>query len=281
MAQDSDRLIRFLLPCAFVRGAIIRAEHIVNDAKTIHGLNGAVAETFGSALIASILLLSNSKGGVRQVLQLDASDAQLQAPVRRILAEARPGMVRGFLNWGESGTESKDQNEDGFSAWMGSPVQTSVVRDLGFGQPYISTIEHDSNYMADHILHFLTQSAQVQSDIILHGNLGIMLEAMPGCDQEHWFKAVEALASISNERLETEQPEALLKSFEVLDCKVVSDDCYAYQCGCSPEKMAGALQTIDPEELESLADESGNVTLSCQYCNQSYLVDITTMNSSE
>ncbi|HKI59617.1 MAG TPA: Hsp33 family molecular chaperone HslO, partial [Mariprofundaceae bacterium] len=141
MAKNSDRLIRFLLPGAFARGAIIRAEHIINDAKSIHGLNGAVAEIFGSALIASILLLSNSKGGVRQVLQLDASDEQLQAPVRRILAESRPGMVRGFLNWGESGTESRNRNEDGFSSWMGSPVQTSVVRDLGFGQPYISTIE--------------------------------------------------------------------------------------------------------------------------------------------
>ena len=281
MAKNSDRLIRFLLPGAFARGAIIRAEHIVNDAKTIHGLNGDVAEIFGSALIASILLLSNSKGGVRQVLQLDASDEQLQAPVRRILAEARPGMVRGFLNWGESGSESRDWHENGFSAWMGSPVRTSVVRDLGFGQPYISTIEHDSNYLADHILHFLTQSAQVQSDIILHGNLGIMLEAMPGCDQEHWFKAVEALATISNERLETEKPEALLQCFEALDCKIVSDDCYAYQCGCSPEKMATALHTIDPQELESLADESGNVTLSCQYCNHAYLVDITNIKGHE
>lgn len=274
MAPKNDPLIRFLLPDAFARGAIIRAENIVSEANTIHGLNGSVAEMFGKALIASILLLSNSKGGVRQVLQLDASDEQLQAPVRRILAESRSGTVRGFLNWGEIGTESRDRHENGFSAWMGSPVQTSVVRDLGFGQPYISTIEHDSNYLADHILHFLTQSAQVQSDIILHKDLGIMLEAMPGCDQEHWFKAVEALATISNNQLETEQPEALLQCFESLGCKIVSEEPYAYQCGCNPEIMAAALENIDPEELQSLADNSGAVTLSCQYCNQSYHVNI-------
>lgn len=279
MAPDSDPLIRFLLPGAFARGAIIRAEHIVSDAGTIHGLNGAVAEIFGKALIASILLLSNSKGGVRQVLQLDASGEQLQAPVRRILAEARPGMVRGFLNWGESGMESRDAHGNGFSAWMGSPVQTSVVRDLGFGQPYISTIEHDSDYLADHILHFLTQSAQVQSDIVLHKDLGIMLEAMPGCDQVHWFKAVEAMATISNDAFEKDQPKELLNRFESLDCKIVSEEPYAYQCHCQPEMMMAALEGIDQEELQSLADESGNVTLSCQYCNRSYLVDITTMNN--
>ncbi len=278
MAENEDRLIRFLLPGAFVRGAVIRAEHIVSDATAIHGLNGSVAEVFGNVLIASILLLSNSKGGVRQVLQLDASSEQLQAPVRRILAESRPGMVRGFLNWGERGTESRDLNEVGFSAWMGCPVQTSVVRDLGFGQPYISTIEHDSNYLADHILHFLTQSAQIQSDIILYGNLGLMIEAMPGCDQAHWFKAVEALATISNEALERGRPEELLQCFESLDCKIVSQEPYAYHCNCHPETMAAALQNIDQEELESLADDSGNVTLSCQYCNQSYHIDITTMD---
>ena len=278
MATKNDRLIRFLLPEAFARGAIIRANHIVSDATAIHGLNGSVAELFGKALIASVLLLSNSKGGVRQVLQLDASSEQLHAPVRRILAESRPGMVRGFLNWGESGTERRDRHEDGFSSWMGSPVQTSVVRDLGFGQPYISTIEHNSDYLADHILHFLTQSAQVQSDIVLHKDLGIMIEAMPGCDQEHWFKAIEALASISNERLESERPEDILQCFESLGCKVVSDEPYAYQCGCKPEIMAAALENIDQEELESLADDSGNVPLSCQYCNRSYLVDISGMS---
>lgn len=281
MAPKNDQLIRFLLPAAFARGAIIRAEHIVSDANTIHGLNGAVAEIFGKALISSILLLSNSKGGVRQVLQLDASGEQLQAPVRRILAESRPGMVRGFLNWGEIGTESKERHENGFSAWMGNPVQISVVRDLGFGQPYISTIEHSSDYLADHILHFLTQSAQVQSDIILHGNIGIMVEAMPGCDQEHWFKGIEALATISNERLETDQPEDLLQCFESLGCKIVSEEPYVYQCGCSPEIMAAALENIDLEELQSLADDSGAVTLSCQYCNQSYRVDISTMFGDE
>ncbi len=281
MAPNSDPLIRFLLPGAFARGAIIRAEHIVSDATAIHGLNGSVAEIFGKALIASILLLSNSKGGVRQVLQLDASSEQLQAPVRRILAESRPGMVRGFLNWGESGTESRDLHENGFSAWMGSPVQTSVVRDLGFGQPYISTIEHDSDYLADHILHFLAQSAQIQSDIILHKDLGIMLEAMPGCDQEHWFKAVEAMATINNDTLEKSLPKELLHCFESLDCKVVSEEPYAYRCSCHPDTMAAALANIDEEELQSLADESGNVTLSCQYCNQSYLVNITSMNGNE
>ncbi len=274
MDERKDRLIRFLLPQAHTRGAIIRASHIVEDASLLHGLNRAPAEVLGKALIASILLLSVSKGGTRQVLQLDSHPGQPQMPISRILAEARPGMVRGYLNWGDEGAIVKSDRDEHLAAWMGRPIRTTVVRDLGIGQPYISSIEHDSDYMADHILHFLTQSAQIQSDVILCGDLGILIEAMPGCDQEHWFKAVEALARIPQERLKTEEPEAIVQQLTGLDCKVVGEDNYIYRCGCSADSLVAALHTLPAEQLREIADEAGRVTLSCQYCNENYEVDI-------
>jgi len=275
MADNEDRLIRFLLPGAQARGAFIRAAHIVDKAGEIHGLQGEPAALFGQSLIASILLLSGSKGGMRQVLQLDSQSGQ-NTPVKRILAEARPGMVRGYLDWNELGLH--DDSAAGITAWMGKPLRTSVVRDLGFGQPYISTIEHDSDFLADHILHFMTQSAQIQSDVVLYGNVGLLLEAMPGSDQEHWFRAVELLASISNETLTQESPEKLLQRFKSLDCKIVGEDRYAYRCNCKPESMAAALHNIPADQLTDLAGESGIVTLSCQYCNNSYELDISTLD---
>ncbi len=48
MADNTDRLIRFLLPQGRCRGAIIRAENIVADAAHLHGLhndNGKIALT--------------------------------------------------------------------------------------------------------------------------------------------------------------------------------------------------------------------------------------------
>ncbi len=276
MVEKQDRLIRFLLPEAHARGAIIRAENIVNRANELHGFSGSPSEIFGKALIASILLLSVSKGGVRQVLQFDCND-QTQTPISRILAEAKAGTVRGFLNWSESGPQSRVHHDAGISAWMGKPIRTSVVRDLGIGQPYISTIEHDSDYMADHILHFLHQSAQIQSDVIIQGDIGILLEAMPGSDQEHWFRAVDAMAKISNEALETASIEEILQKFDSVGCKIVGEDSYAYRCGCRAETMVAALRTIPDEQLQELVDEHGKLTLSCQYCNKSYKVDPNTI----
>ncbi|ATX81790.1 Redox-regulated molecular chaperone, HSP33 family [Mariprofundus ferrinatatus] len=273
IATEPDQLTRFLLPDAFTRGAIIRGDGIVREAMRVHGLNGPAADLFGQTLVASILLLSISKGGMRQVLQLDAA-VDSAAPLRRLLSEARPGAVRGYVSWQEEKTALRYVEHSGLGSWMGSPVRLSTVRDMGVGHPYISTIEHASDHLADQLIHYLNQSVQIRADIILHGDLGLMIEAMPGCDEEHWFKAVEAMAKIPNTILERESTESILSHFSTLNCKVVGSDSYAYRCDCSREKMQAALDGISKEQLEELADEQGKVTLSCQYCDNFYALEI-------
>ncbi|MDQ6955947.1 MAG: Hsp33 family molecular chaperone HslO [Mariprofundaceae bacterium] len=274
MAENTDTLIRFLLPEAHTRGAIIRGTNIVEKAIAIHGLSGIPAEMMSKTLLASIVLLSVSKGGIRQVLQLDSHPSQPHAPIRRILAEARPGHVRGYLNWQENHAGHRNKQETGISAWMGRPLHISTVRDMGFGTPYVSTIEHDSEYLADHILHYLNQSVQVQADIILTPNLALFIEAMPGCQESSWFEAVKAMAAISDDALQNDKPETVLHAFDDLKCKIVGHDGYSYECGCSIEKMANALTGFAHDELQDLVDDQGNVTVSCQYCSNHYSISL-------
>jgi len=274
----NDKLTRFLLADAHARGAIIRGTHIIAEAKRIHGLNGPVATLFGQTLLASILLLSISKGGIRQVLQLDATT---QAPVKRFLTEARAGFVRGYLNWQEEEPLLRFEQDDHIGSWMGSPVRLSTVRDLGVGQPYVSTIENDSDFLADHLLHYLSQSVQIRADIILFGDMAIMIEAMPGCDEEHWFAAVEAMAKIPNDTLASADTASILSYFDELRCKIAGTDSYVYQCDCSEEKMAAALVSIPAAQLHELADEQGLVTASCQYCDKHYSLKPETINNPE
>ncbi len=270
MVKVEDELIRFLLPKAKVRGAIIRGEHITKQAIHIHGLQDEPATLFGQVLLASIMLLSISKGGVRQVLQLDATDAQ--APVQRMQAECRSGAVRGYVQW-QSGVAAHVEGH-GIAAWMGKNMLLSTVRDLGVGQPYVSTIQHDSDWLAEHLIHYLAQSVQVEADMVLHDDMALMLEAMPGCDDHAWFEAVESLAKISNARLAQDTPDQILQHFEHLGCQVVGRDMYAYQCLCTDANMAQVLEGMPSEALQDLADEKGNITLSCQYCKRASQVNI-------
>jgi len=266
MADNTDRLIRFLLPQGQCRGAIIRAENIVQEGSRLHGLSGSPAGLFGQGLIASILLLSISKGGLRQVLQLDGEGG----PVSRLLAECGNNAVRGYMQWTDQASQQPESNGD--LDWLGHHIKLSTVRDLGVGQPYVSTIEAGSPYMADVLIQYLSQSVQIRADIILQDDLGLMIEAMPGCDDGHWFRAVEAMAGISQEKLEA-SPEAILESFASLGCKTVGVDEYGYRCRCNPEIMAQAISAMPAEDLHGLRNDDGNITLTCRYCNTSYEMD--------
>ena len=262
-----DQLIRFLLPAAQTRGAIIRADHLRAEACRIHGLvegkMHAPGELFAQTLIASILLLSISKGGVRQVLQLDGSGG----PITRILAETRSGAVRGYMEWTE-GVSVQGSSASPIS-WLASPVTISTVRDPGYGQPYISSVQSSSEYLADMLVDYLHTSVQIRADVLLHGDTGMLIEAMPGCGEEEWFSAIEAMAAIPEARLD-DDPELILQGFAELGMRIIGRDEYAWHCGCDAEKMARALAGMSPEELQDLKDEQGRITVSCRYCGASH-----------
>ncbi|MDQ6986932.1 MAG: Hsp33 family molecular chaperone HslO [Mariprofundaceae bacterium] len=273
LSSDSptDPLFRFLLPGARVRGAIICAHHLRAETCHVHGLNeedhNSPGELFAQTLIASMLLLSISKGGVRQVLQLDGH----QGPVTRMLGETRGNTVRGYIDWNEgvSSPPLSQNNHPSPLAWLGSPVTISTVRDLGFGQPYVSTVQSEAEFLADMMVEYLTRSVQIRADVLLHHNTGLLLEAMPGCEDDHWFSAVEALAAIPDSAL-NDDPEKILKAFDPLGMKIVGQDDYRWHCGCDSEKMAQALSTMPAETLNELKDDNGMITVSCRYCGASH-----------
>jgi len=155
--------------------------------------------------------------------------------------------------------------------WLGSSVQLACVRDLGFGQPYISRIMGGSPYLADCLVDYLHRSVQLRADIVLQNDLGLMLEAMPGCDDEHWMLAVQSMAAISRQQLD--QPaESVLQAFSLLDCTILERDELAYTCGCNPQAMAETLKTLDIGDLDALRDDNGDITVSCRYCDKSYVI---------
>jgi len=260
MAQ-SDPLTRFILKKTLTRGAIIQMNHIKDEAAKVHQLNDLESDFFSQVMAGSILLLSVSKGGVRQVMQLDGHEGS----IHRIASESRQGAVRGYINWGQH----RHLGSADLSA-LGKRVQLSTIRDSGMGQPYISTVECSENHLADALLHYSRQSVQLQADFVLHKNTAIMIESMPQCSEEQWFESIETLATISNNILEEQTTTDILTHFSTLGCHILGQDDYRYQCHCKAGTMFSALKNLDKATLTSLEDEEGKVTLSCQYCAKKY-----------
>jgi len=268
-SQAADTLIRFLLPTAQTRGAIIRGSNLRAEACRIHGLiegdQHSPGELFAQTLIGSILLLSISKGGVRQVLQLDGSSG----PIKRILAETKNNGVRGYVDWND-GVSTQGNSDSPFS-WLGSPVTISTVRDPGFGQPYISSVQSKSEFLDDMLVDYTNQSVQTRADFVLHHDTGLLLEAMPGSSDDAWFSAVEAMAAIPDAALQGD-PEEALQGFARLGMKIVGRDTYSWRCDCDGESMARALANMPAQTVEELKDDQGLITVACRFCNSSHSI---------
>lgn len=274
MATDVDSLIRFILPKYRVRGCLIRGTQIHAASMRTHGLAEQPAQLFSQLLLGAILMLSMNKGGVRQVLQLDATNAQQKLPIRRMLAEVRNGCVRGYLQWQDGNAVQRNDSDAALTGWMGNPLILSVVRDTGIGEPYVSTVESSADFITDHLLRFATTSVQTRADMILCNDLGIMLEAMPGCSDTEWFAAIKVLAGISSEHLERFNDQQLLDEFSSVGIKVLGRDTYQWHCGCQPERMLQSIMKMERKDLETLTDTDGYVSVSCQYCKKLHRVHI-------
>ncbi|MDQ6957767.1 MAG: Hsp33 family molecular chaperone HslO [Mariprofundaceae bacterium] len=113
----------------------------------------------------------------------------------------------------------------------------------------------------------------LSASILLHNDLGLLLEAMPGCDDARWFETLECLAKITSHDLEKE-PVDILTAFESMQPKVVGKDAYTYHCACNPEDMAKTLTAMPAESLQGLEDETGRITLSCRYCGNTHHIKV-------
>ncbi len=239
------------------------------EAARIHKLaDPALADCFGEMLTAAALLTAHTKGGVRQVLQLDGDD---DAPIARMLAEARQGRVRGYVRRGRRKTPLQGE---GLARWMRLPATLSVVRDLGFGHPYVSAVEADSPFLADAVARYLWQSVQVRADVRMAGSVGVLLEAMPQAPEDGWRKALGVLAGIPDAALRKAlSAKDVLAWLAPLAPELLAEESWRYACDCSPERVAAGLATLSAEELRNLAVDDV-VEVVCEYCGKIHRVPI-------
>ncbi len=263
-------LSRYLLQETHTRAVFFDAKELTQYAIDLHQLQGDTAECFAETLIAAALLLNLNKGGIRQVLQCDQHNSK-KRPLKRLLAEACDGRLRGYVQC-TSGPVLLANDATALGNTLGKPILLSTVRDLGVGQPYVSTIEAESDYLADALVHYLQTSVQIRADLLLSAHRGLLLEAMPGCSDAHWFRSLDALASCSTELFQTGSKDDIMQCFSELQIKALQEQTWNYRCHCSAQKLAESLQSLSEQQRIELSDADGKISLSCEYCRTEYRI---------
>ncbi len=275
--DDTDRLTRFLLPHAGVRGVHV---HLGASWRHIRGRDEyppAVEEMLGEATAAAALFTGHAKIDGRLSVQLRG-----QGALRTLFAECTAGgTVRAIARLaGDSpgAAVSRDLRSLGSGA-----VLAITIENPGRGSQdpvrYQGLVPLEAESLAGAFEDYFRQSEQLPTRLLLAADggraAGVMLQKLPGDegDGDGWNRAGALFDTLTTpELLELPAATVLHRLFHEENLELLGGRPLAFGCSCSRERVGAMLQSLGAEEARA-AIIDGAARIRCEFCGERYSFD--------
>lgn len=256
--------------------AIIESTDIVNKAIEYHNLTPLTSATLGRAMTASIFMASNLKNKSDRLSVSIYGDGVGGHVIVSVDSELH---VRGYIDNPQATLPLNEKGKLDVKGCVGKG-RITVVRNMGLKEPYSGSCEIVSGEIAEDFAYYYTLSEQEPTAMalgVLMGSDGkcisaggIVMQALPGCDDETALKAQKIVFEYQD--VSTHIKELGAKGI----CDTRFKDYYfnerftEYKCICSKDYIDGVILSLGKDELYDILNEQGVISVDCQYCDKKY-----------
>ncbi|NEO18422.1 MULTISPECIES: Hsp33 family molecular chaperone HslO [unclassified Moorena] len=279
----ADQLIRATAASGGIRAVGVITTRLTEEARQRHQLSYVATAALGRTMSAGLLLASSMKRAESRVnIRINGN-----GPLGGILVDAGlDGKVRGYVDNPEVELPPNKQGKLDVGGAVGRDGFLYVVRDVGYGYPYSSTVELVSGEIGDDIANYLLNSEQTPSALVVGVFVGaqgvtaaggILIQVMPkAATDEALVQTLESrITKLSGFTPLLQANQTLPEIFEQLlgDMELVifpETQMLHFNCGCSFDRMLGALKMLGKEELQDMIEKDGGAEATCHFCSEVY-----------
>jgi molecular chaperone Hsp33 len=279
----ADQLVRATAADGGIRTVGVITTRLTEDARQRHQLSYVATAALGRTMSAGLLLASSMKrDGSRVNIRVKGN-----GPLGGILVDAGlDGTVRGYVENPQVELPPNDRGKLDVGGAVGRDGYLYVVRDVGYGYPYSSTVELVSGEIGDDIAHYLVSSEQTPSALLVGVFVGpdgvtsaggLLVQVLPkAARDEALVEALESrIGALSGFTPLLQAGKSLGQIFEDLlgDMGLhifPETQMLNFNCECSFDRVLGALKLFGPQELRSMIEQDNGAEATCQFCNEVY-----------
>jgi molecular chaperone Hsp33 len=279
----ADQLIRATAADGGIRAVGVITTRLTEEARSRHQLSYVATAALGRTMSAGLLLASSMKREEARVnIRIKGN-----GPLGGLFVDAGVnGTVRGYVDRSDVELPPNNKGKLDVGGAIGSDGYLYVVRDLGYGYPYSSTVELVSGEIGDDVAHYLINSEQTPSALLLGvfvgaegvtASGGLLLQVLPKVARDEAL--IETLESRIS-RLSGFTP--LLKAGKNLHDifrELLGDlgleifpevQMLRFDCGCSFNRLLGALKMLGEAELKDMIETDEGAEATCHFCGEVY-----------